>query len=63
MPAAMVEKFSFLAATVGLWWVGRIPGAAVGFGLLDGLWGVLFYIAWSRVKSHRNSHPALMRAI
>ncbi|HEX6984568.1 MAG TPA: hypothetical protein VF170_04290 [Planctomycetaceae bacterium] len=46
MPAGVVEKFSFAGAAAVLMSQGRISTATFGFGMLDGLLGVLFLVAY-----------------
>jgi len=50
LPSA-VEKISFAAATVALYSADRVPVAVLGAGLVDLLFGVLFLVAWWRLKS------------
>lgn len=48
MPAAMLEKGSFVVAMVVLYLQGRLPAVSLGFVALDALWGVLFILAYLR---------------
>lgn len=50
MAAAMIEKFSFGAATMLLFRQGRIPATLLAFGLFDVLLGLLFVISWRRTR-------------
>src|SRR5262245_29720826 len=46
MLPAIVEKASFVIAIAALVAVGRVGGSVVGFAALDGLWMILFSVAY-----------------
>lgn len=46
MLAAIVEKAAFGVPVLVLFAQGRVPGAVLGFGVLDLLLGALFFAAW-----------------
>src|SRR5215813_9881575 len=46
MLPAVVEKASFVIAIVALFTLGRVDGSVVGFAALDGLWMILFSVAY-----------------
>jgi hypothetical protein len=48
MLAAVLEKASFLGATIALFALGRLSGTMLAAGVLDGLWGAAFIAAWLR---------------
>jgi hypothetical protein len=47
IPIAILEKIAFFAASLALYFTGRLPmsGPFIG-GLIDGVWMVLFTAAW-----------------
>lgn len=47
---AFVEKFGYLAAVTGLYVSGRVPGIVMGFGVMDGVLGVLLVWCYRQVK-------------
>src|SRR5215469_15703339 len=49
IPAAVLEKLSFAAATSVLFTVGRLNPVAAGLGLIDLLLGILFMICYVRL--------------
>jgi hypothetical protein len=51
IPAAMVEKFAYLAAVLALGAQGRVNTETMGFALIDGLLGVLFAVSYVRLKA------------
>ena len=51
MPAAMVEKFTYLAALLALEAQGRVYPETMAFGLIDGLLGILFAVSYARLKA------------
>jgi hypothetical protein len=46
MLPAIVEKMSFVIAIAALFTLGRVGGSVVGFAALDGLWMILFSVAY-----------------
>ena len=52
LPSA-VEKLSFAAATMALFAASRVPAAVLGAGLVDLLFGILFLVAWWRLRTKR----------
>lgn len=58
MPAAMIEKFSFVGAILTLYAKGRVPGLMVPVGLLDGTLGVLFVVAYLKTAGLESSGSA-----
>src|SRR5262249_42418526 len=48
MLAALIEKITFVIATICLWTAGRVAPHWLGFAAMDGTWFVLFLIAWWR---------------
>ena len=52
MPAAMIEKFSYVGCLLVLFAHGRVAAAALGPGLGDGLLGLAFAYAYVRTGPH-----------
>jgi hypothetical protein len=52
LPSAL-EKFSFAVATIALYAAGRVAVPVLGAGLFDLLFGVLFLVAWWRLRTAR----------
>jgi hypothetical protein len=50
MIPAVLEKAAFGIAAPLLYLQSRVPGAVLGFGLVDLLLGTLFFIAWLRLR-------------
>ena len=48
MPAAMIEKFSYVGSLAVLFAKGRVAAVALGPGAVDGLLGMAFLYAWIR---------------
>jgi hypothetical protein len=51
MLPSVVEKLSFAGATIALYAVGRVALPVLGAGLVDLSFGVLFLVAWWRLKT------------
>ncbi len=51
MLPAILEKFSFAAAVIVLFVQNRLPTLIFAAGMIDLIWGVLFFIAWWRLRS------------
>ena len=50
MPAAMIEKFSYVIAGALLWSKGRIPAAPLPFVLIDLVFGLFFVMAYVKLR-------------
>jgi hypothetical protein len=50
LPSAL-EEFSFAVATIALYAAGRVAVPVLGAGLFDLLFGVLFLVAWWRLRT------------
>jgi hypothetical protein len=50
MIPSVLEKFSFAAAAAALYAQGRLPSILLGAGLCDFTWGILFFVAWWRLR-------------
>lgn len=50
IPACMVEKFAYVAAILVLQQQGRVPGILLPFAAMDLAWGILFAIAFVKLK-------------
>jgi hypothetical protein len=51
MVPAILEKAAFGIAVPVLFGLGRVSAAVLGFGLIDLLWGLLFVVAYGRVRA------------
>ena len=57
MPVAVVEKLAFGLATAVLFAQARVPVAVLGFGVVDLVLALLFFVAWLRVPAwHARPH-------
>lgn len=50
MVAAMLEKFPFTLAVIALYAMGQVPPVMLVMGLIDGVLGALFAIAYQRTR-------------
>ena len=57
MPAAVLEKLGFVVAIAVLYAMSRVDAIWVGLASLDALWGVLFAVAYARMKSTATPRP------
>ena len=55
MLAAVLEKASFVMTMFILWLRGRVPSLSLSIAFPDLLWGVLFLIAYFRLRDNRYS--------
>lgn len=55
MIAAMLEKFSYTAAAVPLFLQGRVSSMVLGFSLVDLMLGILFVVAFVKVREEAAS--------
>lgn len=51
MLVALIEKLSFGVAAIALFAAGRVPGAVLGFGIVDLCLGAMFVAAWRATAS------------
>ncbi|MCB1008806.1 MAG: hypothetical protein KDB94_07910 [Acidobacteria bacterium] len=58
MPVAVLEKLVFAVPAMLLFASGRVPGAVLGFGLVDLLLAALFLAAWRSTRSTRSTAGA-----
>lgn len=58
MPVAVLEKLAFAVPAMLLFASGRVPGAVLGFGLVDLLLAALFLAAWRSTRSTRSTAGA-----
>lgn len=57
IPAAMLEKLSYVIAAPVLYFAGRTPGMMAAGAILDALWLVLFTLAYLKLSPRRASTP------
>jgi hypothetical protein len=54
MPAAILEKLTYVVAMLVLLGKGRVGASSLGGAALDSLWIVLFTVAWMKTESNRS---------
>lgn len=55
MPVAMLEKLPFMVAVIALFAAGHVQGTMLVLGLIDGVLGALFAIAYARTSATAQS--------
>ena len=58
MIPAMLEKFGYVATVLTLFAQDRLPSSSLVFAAVDGFLGVLFVVAFVKVRSLYQPHPA-----
>ena len=58
MPVAMLEKFGYAIVVIGLYLQARMKAPDLVLGIVDGLFGVLFVMAWAKTKAVARSAAA-----
>ena len=58
MLAAMLEKFGYAIVVIGLYLQARMKAPDLVLGIVDGLFGVLFVMAWAKTKAVAGSTAA-----